>query len=105
MKFFGRQDEIRTLQQQLELCEKRKCARMVVITGRRRVGKTTLVLKALEDSKVPFAYCFVPRITSEAQLSAQVIDTLSEQLVIKYLPALLSFRRRGPWCSSLMSAR
>lgn len=51
---------------------------MAVVTGRRRVGKTKLILKALEGSKVPFAYCFVPRVTSEAQLSAQIIAMLSE---------------------------
>ena len=90
MKFFGRKDEIRTLQRQLELCEKRKCARMAVVTGRRRVGKTKLILKALEGRKVPFAYCFVPRVISEAQLSAQIIAMLSEQLAIKFPPALTS---------------
>lgn len=54
MRFFGRQEEISALQRQLELCEKRVCARMVVVTGRRRVGKTTLILKALQNRNAPF---------------------------------------------------
>ena len=55
MRFFGRQEEISALQRQLELCEKRVCARMVVVTGRRRVGKTTLILKALQNRNAPLS--------------------------------------------------
>lgn len=88
MKFFGRQEEIQTLRRQLELCEKRHCARMVVVTGRRRIGKTTLILKALQGRDCPFVYCFVPRVTSERELAVQIISMLSEQLEIRFPPTL-----------------
>lgn len=105
MKFFGRKDEIRTLQRQLELCEKRKCARMAVVTGRRRVGKTKLILKALEGRKVPFAYCFVPRVTSEGQLSAHIIAMLSEQLAIRFPPTLTSLAETVGYVLELSKTR
>ncbi len=60
----GSNQEIDALRHQIELCEKRSCARMAVVYGRRRVGKTTLILKALKDQTVPFAYCFVPRVAT-----------------------------------------
>lgn len=88
MKFFGRQEEIQTLRRQLELCEKRKCARMAVVTGRRRVGKTTLIWRALKDRGVPFVYCFVPRVSSEDVLASQMIGQLSEQIELKFPPTL-----------------
>lgn len=90
MKFFGREQEIQTLQRQLELCKKRSCARMVVVTGRRRVGKTTLILKALGSLGTPFVYCFVPRIAVEHDLAAQIIGALAGQLDIRFPPSLTS---------------
>ena len=88
MKFFGREEEIRTLRRQLELCGKRNLSRMVVVTGRRRVGKTTLIFKALEDQGVPFIYCFVPRVTSESALCAEIMSVLAEKFELKFPPAL-----------------
>lgn len=78
MRFFGQQEGISALQRQLELCEKRVCARMVVVTGRRRVGKTTLILKALENRNATFVYCFVPRIASERDLAGLIAASLTE---------------------------
>lgn len=57
MKFFDRKEEIATLRR---IREKAKdTAQFTVITGRRRIGKTSLVLKAYEDLK--FIYLFVGR--------------------------------------------
>ena len=47
MEFVGREDEIQELRRIRELS--RTNARFTVITGRRRVGKTELVKKALGD--------------------------------------------------------
>ena len=57
MKFFDREDEIRILR---EIREKsRRNAQFVVVTGRRRVGKTQLVKRAMEDE--PYLYLYVAR--------------------------------------------
>ncbi|MDE6299676.1 MAG: ATP-binding protein [Muribaculaceae bacterium] len=57
MKFFDREKEIKTLQ---EISERSKTtAQFTVITGRRRIGKTSMVLKAHEESKI--VYLFVGR--------------------------------------------
>ena len=47
MKFFGRTMEVDELRGIRKLS--RKSARMTVVTGRRRVGKTELVRQALDD--------------------------------------------------------
>ena len=48
MKFFGREAEVDELRGIRKLSK--KAARMTVVTGRRRVGKTELVRQALDPS-------------------------------------------------------
>ncbi|MDE5877104.1 MAG: ATP-binding protein [Muribaculaceae bacterium] len=57
MKFFDRKEEIATLQRIRSNSQRN--AQFTVITGRRRIGKTSLVLKAYEDR--PIVYLFVGR--------------------------------------------
>lgn len=57
MKFFDRKEEIDTLRKIRNNAERN--AQFTVLTGRRRIGKTSLVLKAYEDK--PFLYFFVGR--------------------------------------------
>jgi AAA+ ATPase superfamily predicted ATPase len=57
MRFFGREDEIRELRRIRE--RSRTSARFTVITGRRRVGKTELVKKAMEDE--PYLYFYITK--------------------------------------------
>lgn len=57
MRFFDRKDEIATLRKIRDNAETN--AQFTVLTGRRRIGKTALVLKAYEDR--PFLYFFVGR--------------------------------------------
>ena len=59
MKFFGREIEIKELRAIRELSK--SSARMTVVTGRRRVGKTELVRQALDDGEIPFLYFLVTR--------------------------------------------
>lgn len=57
MKFFDRTEEITSLR---EICEMAKNnAQFTVVTGRRRIGKTSLVWKAYEDKTI--LYFFVAR--------------------------------------------
>lgn len=57
MKFFGRKDEIASLRKIRDNAERN--AQFTVLTGRRRIGKTSLVLKAYGDK--PILYFFVGR--------------------------------------------
>jgi len=61
MKFFDREAEIARLREIREKAE--KVARFTVITGRRRVGKTQLIKRALEDR--PYLYFYVARKTEK----------------------------------------
>ena len=52
MRFFGRKTETAELLKIREASKRE--ARMTVVTGRRRVGKTELIRHALDDGKTPF---------------------------------------------------
>lgn len=63
MKFYDREKELELLRNSEAQAE--KAASFTVLMGRRRIGKTSLILKALEGK--PFAYLFVSR-DNEAML-------------------------------------
>ena len=75
MKFFDREREIADLREIRE--RSAKVAQFTVVTGRRRVGKTTLVTKALEDK--PYVYLFVER-KSEKDLCETFVREINEVL-------------------------
>jgi len=65
MKFFGRTAEVKELRDIRELSK--SAARMTVVTGRRRIGKTELVRQALDDGgDMPFLYFLVTRAPQSA---------------------------------------
>jgi hypothetical protein len=57
MRFFDRKEEIASLREIREMAKEN--AQFTVVTGRRRIGKTSLVWKAFEDE--PILYFFVAR--------------------------------------------
>jgi len=59
MKFYDREAELQLLEDTRKMAE--KSSRMTVITGRRRIGKTTLITEAFKDQKM--LYFFVTRKT------------------------------------------
>ena len=72
MKFFGRQDEIAALRRIRDVASEN--ARMTVLTGRRRVGKTALVRQALDDGRQPYVHLPItrqPEVTLCEQLQAE----------------------------------
>ena len=75
MKFYNREDEMKLIRQTEERSRSTAC--FTAIMGRRRVGKTTLLRKALEGKK--YIYLFVSR-TSEVLLcdafKREITDTL-----------------------------
>ncbi len=76
MKFYNREGEMKLIRQTEERSRSTAC--FTAIMGRRRVGKTTLLRKALEGKK--YIYLFVSR-TSEVLLcdafKREITDTLS----------------------------
>lgn len=87
MRFYDREDEIRILLENKAQAE--NTAMFTVLMGRRRVGKTSLIAKALEG-KVS-AYLFVSR-DSEAMLCRKFQRSLEEQLGIHIYGELTYFR-------------
>ena len=80
MKFYDREKEIAFLRETREAAE--KAARFTVVTGRRRIGKTTMIREAYKDE--PFVYFFVAR-KAEADLCEVYLEEISEKLGIPTL--------------------
>ena len=79
MRFFGRKDEIAELHNIRNLSL--HTARFTIVTGRRRSGKTSLLLKAYEDVE-DLLYFFVAR-KSEEELCK--VSSTSKGKSCKYL--------------------
>ena len=76
MKFYDRASELAELQriQNLSFSDH---SRLTVVTGRRRIGKTSLIMKSVEG--VPTVYLFVGR-KSEATLCSEFIPAIAQSL-------------------------
>ena len=86
MKFYNREKEIKKL---LEIKEQsKKNAQFSVVTGRRRIGKTQLLLKSYENTK--FLYFFVAK-KSEVILCQDFLQELKEKLNLPILGEVNSF--------------
>ena len=81
MRFFGRKDEIAELHNIRNLSL--HTARFTIVTGRRRSGKTSLLLKAYEDVE-DLLYFFVAR-KSEEELCKDFVNEIKEKLQIPIL--------------------
>ncbi|MDE5574819.1 MAG: AAA family ATPase [Bacteroidales bacterium] len=78
MKFYNRSAEIAELRRIRELSFS-KNSRMTVVTGRRRIGKTSLIKEALDDDTAPMLYFFTGRKT-EAALVDDFTQEVREKL-------------------------
>ena len=87
MKFFGRQNEIKELQEIRNLSL--QTARFTIVTGRRRSGKTSLLIKAYEDVQ-DMLYFFVAR-KSEAELCRDFIEEITSKLQLPILGEVTRF--------------
>lgn len=86
MKFYNREKEIKKL---LEIKEQsKKNAQFSVVTGRRRIGKTQLLLKSYENTN--FLYFFVAK-KSEVILCQDFLQELKEKLNLPILGEVNSF--------------
>ena len=87
MRFYDRKQEIDFLRESRKTAE--KVARFTVVTGRRRIGKTTLIREAYKDA--PFVYFFVAR-KAESDLCEVYLEEVSEKLGIPTLGSSRHFR-------------
>ena len=79
MKFYDRKKELSLLAEiQRQAFEEH--SRFTVVTGRRRIGKTSLILKACENT--PTVYLFVSR-SNEAILCAKFVSTSMNSFTVK----------------------
>ena len=81
MKFYNREKELALLEKTRQIAFT-KHSQMTVLTGRRRIGKTKLILKSCEES--PTVYLFVSR-SNESMLCrgfAQYINTVLSNIFI-----------------------
>ncbi len=86
MKFYNRTSEIAELQQIKEMAYNDH-SRLTVITGRRRIGKTSLILNALKEELI--VYLFVGR-KNEADLCNGFCDDIERSLSV-FVPKMQSF--------------
>lgn len=75
MKFYDREQELLALRKIEQISA--DYAQMTVITGRRRIGKTTLIKKAF--TQIPFVYFFVGK-KSETLLCAELSEIIRESI-------------------------
>ena len=82
MKFYNRENELAELKR-IQRLSFEENSRLTVITGRRRIGKTSLIMKAVDET--PTVYLFVGR-KNEATLCSEFIPLISGALNI-FVPA------------------
>ena len=86
MKFYNRSKEIAELQRIKEMAYNEH-SKLTVLTGRRRIGKTSLILNALKQETI--VYLFVSR-KSEADLCNGFCGEIEKQLTV-FVPKMDSF--------------
>lgn len=86
MRFYDREQEIKTLHDIRQTAE--RAAQFTVVTGRRRIGKTMLLLKAYDDQ--PMLYFFVSR-KAETELCADFCTQIEETLGVPMLGTVSKF--------------
>jgi AAA+ ATPase superfamily predicted ATPase len=86
MKFYNREKEIEKLAEALKLS--RDHAQMTFVVGRRRIGKTRLLLKAYEQTE--HVYFFVAK-KSEALLCAEFTEEIKKSLALPVYGEFRSF--------------
>ncbi|MFD2554726.1 ATP-binding protein [Sphingobacterium tabacisoli] len=96
MKFYNRENELL----QLRKIEDRSThvAQMTFMVGRRRIGKTSLLLKAYEDTQ--HIYLFVAK-KSEALLCLEFTEVIKQSLNIPFFGEIKTFKDLFGWLMDL----
>ncbi len=93
MEFFDRHNEIKTLKNIYN--RTKSVSQLIVITGRRRIGKTRLVIKALSDTP-NFVYLFVAK-KHEALLCQDFQSEIQRALDVPLLGTFTNFKDLFQW--------
>lgn len=101
MRFYDRTSELAELQRIRDLSFS-AYSRLTVVTGRRRIGKTSLIMKSVED--LPTVYLFVGR-KSEATLCAEFIPIISQSLDTFVPTEIRTFRSLFQYLMELASRK
>lgn len=101
MKFYNRVNELAELERIRNLSFD-DFSRMTVVTGRRRIGKTSLVMKSVENS--PTVYLFVGR-KNEASLCAEFAPVIAGSLNTFVPEGIQSFRSLFQYLMELATHR
>ncbi|GHT39467.1 ATPase [Bacteroidia bacterium] len=101
MKFYNRTQELAEMQRIRDLSFTDH-SRMVVVTGRRRIGKTSLIMKSVEDT--PTVYLFVGR-KKEATLCSEFIPLISQSLQAFVPEEIQTFRSLFQYLMELATTR
>lgn len=88
MKFYNRINELAELDRIRNLSFN-DTSRLTVVTGRRRIGKTSLIMKSVEGT--PTIYLFVGR-KNEATLCTEFIPVITKSLDVFVPEGILSFK-------------
>ena len=93
MRFYDRQSELAELSR-IQRLAATDSSRMTVVTGRRRIGKTSLIVRAMTDgpSDMPTVYLFVSR-KSEPALCREFAEIASQVLGILVPSEISGFGR------------
>ena len=87
MKFYGRKTELEILERTFEQSKRSSC--FTVMVGRRRIGKTSLLLEAMKSHR--FLYLFVSR-KSEPLLCSQFQAEAERMLGLQVFGSITDFR-------------
>ena len=101
MKFYNRTIELAELQR-IQNLSFNDHSRLTVVTGRRRIGKTSLIMKSVEG--VPTVYLFVGR-KAEATLCSEFIPIITQSLNTFVPTEIRTFRSLFQYLMELASNR
>ncbi len=87
MQFYGREAELQIMEDSYERLD--SSAQMLVITGRRRIGKTLLSLKYIENKK--HLFLFIAK-KSEKLLCQEFLKQIKEQVEIPLFGEIFTFK-------------
>lgn len=101
MKFYNRTNELAELERIRNLSFN-EYSRLTVITGRRRIGKTSLIMRSVEN--LPTIYLFVGR-KNEATLCSEFIPIITQSLDVFIPEGILSFKSLFQYLMELATTR
>ncbi|MCK9305567.1 MAG: AAA family ATPase, partial [Bacteroidales bacterium] len=101
MKFYNRTSELAELQRIRNLSFSDH-SRLTVVTGRRRIGKTSLIIKSVEN--LPTVYLFVGR-KNEATLCSEFIPSIEQSLNVFVPGEIRAFRSLFRYLMELASGK